>query len=189
MSKTALVIIAEGSEEIESIVTADVLRRAGVKVTVAGLQGSDPEKCSRDVVILPDVSFQDALKQTYDAVILPGGLGGAESFAKSPLVKDILQAQEKNGGLIAAICAAPIALKSHSIATGKKLTCHPCKQAELSTGEYTYLEDRVVVDGNLITSRGPGTAMEFALSVVKYLVGEEKANSLAGPMLFDGKIV
>ncbi|GBM00139.1 Protein/nucleic acid deglycase DJ-1 [Araneus ventricosus] len=188
MSKTALLILSEGSEEMEAVISADVLRRAGVKVTIAGLQGSNPIKCSRDVVIVPDVSLQDVAKQTYDAVILPGGLQGAESFAQSDIVKDILQSQEKSGRLIAAICAAPIALKSHSIGTGKQITSHPCKQADLSTGEYTYVEKRVVVDEHLITSRGPGTAFEFALAIVKYFFGKEKATSLINPMLVNAEI-
>ncbi|XP_035216745.1 Parkinson disease protein 7 homolog, partial [Stegodyphus dumicola] len=105
MSKTALLILSEGAEEMEAVISADVLRRAGIKVTIAGLQGAVPTKCSRDVVIVPDISIQDATKENYDVVILPGGLKGAESLAQSDIVKGILQSQEKNGRLIAAICA------------------------------------------------------------------------------------
>ncbi|GIY32251.1 hypothetical protein CDAR_451451 [Caerostris darwini] len=188
MSKTALLILSEGAEEMEAVISADVLRRAGMKVTIAGLQDLNPIKCSRDVVIVPDVSLQDAVKQSYDAVILPGGLKGAENLAESDVVKSLLQSQEKNGRLIAAICAAPIALKSHSIGTGKQITSHPCKQADLSTGEYKYIEKRVAIDENLITSRGPGTAFEFALAIVKHFFGKEKATSLVGPMLVNAEI-
>ncbi|GIY99989.1 hypothetical protein CEXT_478661 [Caerostris extrusa] len=162
MSKTALLILSEGAEEMEAVISADVLRRAGMKVTIAGLQDSNPIKCSRDVVIVPDL--------------------------KVMFVKSLLQSQEKNGRLIAAICAAPIALKSHSIGTGKQITSHPCKQADLSTGEYKYIETRVAIDENLITSRGPGTAFEFALAIVKHFFGKEKATSLVGPMLVNAEI-
>ncbi|XP_015913043.2 protein dj-1beta [Parasteatoda tepidariorum] len=188
MSKTAVVILSEGAEEMEAIISADVLRRAGVKVTIAGLHGSSPVKCSRDVVIVPDASIQDVAKQNFDAVILPGGLQGAENLSKSDIVKEMLQTQEKSGRLVAAICAAPIALKIHSIGTGKTITSHPCKQKDLSTGEYNYIEDRVAVDENLITSRGPGTAFEFALAIVKHFFGKEKAESLIGPMLVNATI-
>lgn len=183
MSKTAMLILSEGAEEMEAIITADVLRRAGIKVTIAGLQGANPTKCSRDVVIVPDMGIKDAAKETYDVVILPGGLKCAESLAQSDIVKEILQTQEKNGRLIAAICAAPIALKSHSIGSGKAITSYPGKKGELSTGEYQYLENRVVVSEQLITSRGPGTAFEFALAIVECLLGKEKASSLVAPML------
>ncbi|XP_054712682.1 Parkinson disease protein 7 homolog [Uloborus diversus] len=183
MSKTALLILSEGAEEMEAIISADVLRRAGIKVTVAGLQGAGPTKCSRDIVIVPDCGITDAAKENYDVVILPGGLQGAENLAQSDIVKEILQSQEKNGRLIAAICAAPIALKSHGIGNGKKITSYPGKKAELSTGEYQYSENRVVVDEQLITSRGPGTAFEFALTIVGYLLGKDKAASMVEPML------
>ena len=183
MSKTALLILSEGSEEMEVVIPADVLRRAGVKVVIAGLQGAKPIKCSRDIVIVPDMSIQDAAKGSYEVVILPGGLQGAENLAQSDIVKEILQTQEKNGRLIAAICAGPIALKSHSIGFGKAITSHPCKKADLNTGEYQYLGNRVVVAEQLITSQGPGTAFEFALAIVECLLGKEKATSLMGPML------
>lgn len=183
MSKTALLILADGAEEMEAIISADVLRRGGVSVTVAGLAGSQPVKCSRDVIIVPDAALDDALKKgPYDVVVLPGGLKGAETLAESAVVKKILQEQEKSGRLIAAICAAPIALKSHSIGIGKSLTSHSSKTAEMSEGQYKYLEDRVVVDGQLVTSRGPGTAFEFALTIVELMMGKEKADSLVGPM-------
>ncbi|XP_013791316.1 glutathione-independent glyoxalase DJR-1.1-like, partial [Limulus polyphemus] len=102
----------------------------------------------------------------------------------SSVVKGVLQEQENSGRLIAAICAAPIALKSHGIGVKKSLTSHPSKQSEMEDGGiYTYSDERVVVDGQLITSRGPGTAFEFALAVVEKLMGKDKANSLIPPML------
>ncbi|XP_067049293.1 Parkinson disease protein 7 homolog isoform X2 [Acropora muricata] len=103
---SALVILAEGAEEMEAVITTDVLRRGKVKTVVGGLTGSDPVCCSRHVVVKPDMSLEDAIKQgPYDAVILPGGMGGSQNLAKSSQVKEILEEQEKSGRFIGAICA------------------------------------------------------------------------------------
>ncbi|GAB1602134.1 protein/nucleic acid deglycase DJ-1-like [Argonauta hians] len=181
---SALVILAEGAEEMETVITIDVLRRAGVTVTVGGLSGASPVKCSRDVVIVPDKSIQQAVTDAkYDAVVIPGGLKGSENIGSCDAVKTLLQEQEKNNGLIAAICAGPTALMSHKICSGKKVTSYPAFKEKLVKGGYQYSEDRVVVDGKLITSQGPGTSFDFALAIVKALTDEKKAESVAEPML------
>ncbi|KAI1301712.1 Parkinson disease protein 7 -like protein [Halotydeus destructor] len=182
MAKTALVIIADGTEEMEAVITIDVLRRGGIEVTVAGLESSNPVKCSHGIVITPDVALADA-KDNFDIVVLPGGLGGSNSFAASDAVKKILEQQEKADRAIGAICAAPIALKSHGIALKKRITSHPSKAEVMKSGDYVYSEDRVVVDGQLITSRGAGTAFEFALAIVEKLVGKEKVDEISPPMV------
>ncbi|CAE1164489.1 PARK7 [Acanthosepion pharaonis] len=179
---SAVVILAEGAEEMEAVITIDVLRRGGVNVTVAGLAGAGEVKCSRDVVIKPDTSL-DAVSSQYDAVIIPGGLKGSQLIGESPVAKTLLQEQEKRGAYIAAICAGPKALMSHGIFKGKNLTSYPAFKEDLSSGGYQYSEQRVVVDDKLITSRGPGTAFEFALAIVSALAGKEKADSLVAPML------
>ncbi|XP_054269025.1 protein dj-1beta-like [Macrosteles quadrilineatus] len=182
MAKSALVLIVEGTEEMEFTITADVLRRAGVKVVVAGVEGSNPVKCSRDVVIVPDTSLAEAVKKgPYDAVVLPGGMG-YKKFATSTEVGSVLSKQEETGGIIAAICAAPSVLKTHSIATGKSLTSYPSVKGEL-VKDYKYSEDKVVVDGNLITSRGPGTAFDFALELAKQLTNKTKADEVKAGLL------
>ncbi|KAH3821866.1 hypothetical protein DPMN_123634 [Dreissena polymorpha] len=178
----ALVILSEGAEEMETVISVDVLRRGGIEVTVAGLEGSDPVLCSRDVRIVPDKALSDTTG-IFDVVICPGGAKGAKNLAESPEVGSILQKQEKEGRYIAAICAAPIALASHKIAVGKSLTSHPSVKDKLVQAGYKYSEERVVQDGKLITSRGPGTTFEFALKIVEVLQGAEKANSLVNPML------
>jgi len=179
---SALVVLATGAEEMETVITVDVLRRGGVEVTVAGLDGADPVKCSRDVLIVPDKSLDDVMDQTFDAVILPGGAGGAKAMAESDKVKSLLEAHDGAGKLIAAICAAPTALQAHGIGKGKNLTSYPAFKEALSA-DYNYTESMVEVDGNLITSRGPGTAVDFALKIVKMLVGEEKALKIGEAML------
>lgn len=120
--------------------------------------------------------------QTFDVVVLPGGLGGAKALADSKAVGDLLQKQEKAGRICAAICAAPTAFLSHSIGLGKKITSYPAFKDQL-TGKYTYLDESVVVDGKIVTSRGPGTAFDFGLKLGEILVGAEVTKDAAGKML------
>jgi len=183
-AKRALVILAEGAEEIEVVVAVDVLRRGGVDVTLAGLTGNEPVKCSRNVVIIPDTSLDDALtKAPYDAVVLPGGLGGGKVLAASAKVGEVLRAQEKEGRLVATICAGSTTFISHGIASGKSVTSHYFVKDQFSGTGINYLDQRVVQDGNFITSQGIGTAIEFALKVVEYLQGKEKVEEIKKPMI------
>uniref|UniRef100_A0A663DSF8 protein deglycase n=1 Tax=Aquila chrysaetos chrysaetos TaxID=223781 RepID=A0A663DSF8_AQUCH len=176
-SKRALVILAKGAEEMETVIPTDVMRRAGIKVTVAGLTGKEPVQCSRDVFICPDASLEDARKEgPYDVVVLPGGNLGAQNLSESPAVKDILKDQESRKGLIAAICAGPTALLAHGIGFGSKVTTHPLAKDKMMNGaHYSYSESRVEKDGNILTSRGPGTSFEFGLAIVETLMGKEVA--------------
>ncbi|KAH8313158.1 hypothetical protein KR067_001276 [Drosophila pandora] len=184
MSKSALIILAPGAEEMEFIIAADVLRRAGIKVTVAGLGDStEPVKCSRDILIVPDTSLSKVASEKFDVVVLPGGLGGSNAMGDSSAVGELLKNQEASGGLIAAICAAPTVLAKHGIASGKSLTSYPSMKAQL-VDKYSYVDDKnVVQDGNLITSRGPGTAYNFALKISEELAGKEKAQEVAKGLL------
>ncbi|XP_033336664.1 protein dj-1beta [Megalopta genalis] len=181
--KTAIVLVADGTEEMEAVITTDILRRAGINVTVAGLPEKECIKCSRDIQICVDANLKDAVQQKYDVVILPGGLGGSEAFASSQEVGKLLKEQEKEGRVIAAICAAPIALKAHDIAKGKQLTSYPSMKDKLAD-EYEYLESTVVTDGNLITSRGPATAFAFGLAIVEKLLDKETVEKVASGLLY-----
>ncbi|XP_073965129.1 protein dj-1beta-like [Choristoneura fumiferana] len=188
MSKSALVILAQGAEEMETIITVDMLRRAGVTVILAGLDGCTPVLCSRQVTLVPDQSLADALanKPEYDAVILPGGLEGSERLSKSSVVGTLLKEHEKAGKIVAAICAAPTAFVAHGIGRGKKVTSYPTTKDHI-TGDYTYVEgERVVVDDNVVTSRGPGTAYWFGLSLIQLLAGKEKADAVEKGMIISG---
>jgi protein DJ-1 len=183
-SKTAVVLIADGSEEMEAVITIDVLRRAGIDVTVVSVGNQETVKCSRGVNIVADskLSSLPADKADFDAVILPGGLNGAKAFCDSDSVGQLLKRHEDCNRLIAAICAAPTALKQHQLGLGKTLTSYPSFQEQLSK-DYNYSEERVVQDGNWITSRGPGTAFEFALKIVQHLLGEDKMKETLKPLL------
>ncbi|WAR14834.1 PARK7-like protein [Mya arenaria] len=151
----ALLILSEGAEEMETVISVDVLRRAGIDVTVAGLNDAEAVECSRKVKIVPDMSLGEASKHgPYDVIVCPGGAQGANNLA------------------------TPIALASHKIGSGKSVTSHPSVKDKMTSAGYQYSEDRVVQDGKLITSRGPGTTFEFALKIVEVLLGADKANSL-----------
>ncbi|XP_053545858.1 Parkinson disease protein 7 [Bombina bombina] len=184
-SKRALVILAKGAEEMETVIPTDILRRAGVKVTVAGLSGKDPVQCSRDVVICPDTSLEEARTQgPYDVVVLPGGNLGAQNLSESPLVKEVLKEQDSKKGLIAAICAGPTALLAHGIGFGRNVTTHPLAKDKMMNGDhYKYSENRVEKDEHFITSRGPGTSFEFALAIVEALLGKDVADQVKSPLV------
>jgi protein DJ-1 len=180
---SAVVLLSEGAEEMETVITVDVLRRGGIDVTIAGVGGIDLVVCSRNVVIKPDTSLAEAVKKDYDVVVCPGGMKGAETLAASQVVGSLLKKQQDRGALIACICAAPIALKSHGIAKGQCITSHPSVDKQLKEAGYKYSEDRVVIDGKIVTSRGPGTTFEFALALVELLAGKDKREAIIAPML------
>lgn len=180
----ALVIVADGTEEMEAVITTDILRRGKVSTTVAGLNSAEAVKCGCGVKLLPDVSLDEALKHEYDAVILPGGLAGSEAFCASLKVGQLLKKQEAAGKYCAAICAAPTAFKAHGIGLGKTLTSYPSMADKFKGTNYKYIEDhKVVVDGKLVTSRGPGTAFDFGLKLVELLVDKKTSDEIKAGML------
>lgn len=184
MAKTAVMVLAEGFEEIEAIAPIDVLRRAGVRVTIAGATGLQV-KSSRGIGVQADVLLKD-VKDLPDAVILPGGLPGATNLARSEEVKEFVKKMNAARKLVGAICAAPAAvLAPLGILDGKKATCYPGCESDLSE-KVTYSKENVVEDGNVITSRGPGTALEFALAITVRLAGQEMADTVRGKMLVGG---
>jgi protein DJ-1 len=182
--KTALVLLAAGAEEMEVSIIVDVLRRGGLKVTLAGVAGSGPVVCSRGLRVLPDVALGD-VAGSFDAVVLPGGAQGAENLGNSPLVGRHLKTQWQRGRIVAAVCAAPLALLRHEIGLGQTLTSHPSVAGSLRDA-YTFSDDRVVESGFLITSQGPGTCFEFALRLLRRLRGPEVEREVAGPLLLPG---
>ncbi len=182
MSKKVLIIIAEGFEEIEVVSPIDVLRRAEVEVTTAGL-GSN-EITGAHVMAVKTDTVLDCYDDVPDVILLPGGMPGAENLAASAKVKDLIRSISSNGGFVAAICASPaLVLSPLGILEGKSATCYPTMETNFSP-EVKFSKERVVQDGNIITSRGPGTALEFALKVAENLVGKEKADMVAEQMLF-----
>jgi 4-methyl-5(b-hydroxyethyl)-thiazole monophosphate biosynthesis len=179
--RKVLVPIADGTEEIEAVCIIDVLRRAGADVTVASV-GNLQITASRGVKLVADCKIADCRDDEFDLIALPGGIPGAEHLRDSqPLVK-LLRRHQAGGGWYGAICAAPaVVLSHHGLLGGRKVTGHPSFAAQLSDG--TPMAERVVVDGNCITSQGPGTALEFALTLVALLYDNAKASAVAAPML------
>ena len=177
---TAAVFLADGFEEVEAVTPVDYLRRAGIKVTIAGVGTAAPTG-SKGVRITADVEVRN-LSDDFDAVILPGGMPGAVNLADSPAVESLCRKVSQRGGLVAAICAAPaVALGRFGLLEKRRFTCYPGFEKEAVNGSFS--PDRVVVDGNLITSRGPGSAGEFAVEVIRYLVDDETAKQIAKDVL------
>ncbi|CAL8074783.1 unnamed protein product [Calicophoron daubneyi] len=164
---SALVFLADGAEELEAVTVIDVLRRGGIDVTVGGVGGPGTVKCSNGVKITPDAALESVASKTFDAVIMPGGLGGSKALCASQLVGSILKKHYDANKIVAAICAAPTALKEHGVGVGKRATCYPGFEKYMQG--FQYCQDTVVVDGHLVTSRGPGTAFPFALKLLELL--------------------
>ncbi len=183
MGKKAVIFLAEGFEEIEAVTTIDVLRRAGVDVVIAGL-GDDPVRGSRGIRVVRDVPVQ-AVRQEFDAYILPGGAAGAENLARSPEVTDLLRNAFRAGKIIAAICAAPaVVLSPLGLLSGKTATCFPGMEKDFPSSAVPGAGP-VVIDGNLITSRGPATALFFALKIAEELSGKEISDKVRRATLAD----
>ncbi|KNA15229.1 hypothetical protein SOVF_100140 [Spinacia oleracea] len=178
-----LVPIADGSEEMEAVIIIDVLRRAKAKVVVASIGGKQEILASRKVKLVADTHLDEAAKSSYDLIVLPGGLGGAQEFAASEKLIEMLKKQRESNKPYGAICASPaLVFEPHGLLKGKKATAFPALCNKLS--DESEVENRVVVDGNLITSRGPGTTMEFALAIVEKFFGRQQAIELAKVMVF-----
>ena len=169
--KTVLVPLAPGFEEIETITVVDILRRAGAQVTLAGTQ-IGPLEGSRGISILPDDMLENVLQKEFDLVVLPGGQPGNDNLKKDARVAQLLKKMDSLNKNIAAICAAPLVLKDAGILKNRCATSHPSVQNDMQG--ISYQDERVVVDGHIVTSKSPGTAMEFSLKLVEILFGRER---------------
>ena len=178
--KKVLVILAPGFEEIETITVVDILRRAGARVFMAGTEAG-PMAGSRGVFVVPDGSLELVNSDEYDMVVLPGGMPGTTNLQNNSRVLDIIARMNAEKMPVAAICAAPIVLQTAGILINKRVTSHPSVKDKLADVDYS--EDRVVVDGNIITSRSPGTAMEFALKLVEILFDKERVQTVNNGVL------
>lgn len=176
----ACVLLANGFEEIEAVTLIDVLRRAEVEVVILGVDGLEVEG-SHAIKLVADKTLTDGGAEAWDLVILPGGLPGAYTLRDNAEVQALIKRQQTAGRGLAAICAAPIALGKAGVLAGKRATCYPGFEAELTGAELN--AERVVRDGKVFTSRGPGTAMEFGLALVAELMGSEVAQEWRQKML------
>ncbi|ADQ14218.1 DJ-1 family glyoxalase III [Halanaerobium hydrogeniformans] len=178
-----LIPLAEGFEEIEAVTNIDVLRRAGLEVVTAGIGGREIMG-DHAIKVEADEKIENIDSADISAVVLPGGMPGAANLRDSEELLEIIRDVNNRGDLCAAICAAPIVLEAAGILEGKKATSYPGFDEEMQSADYQ--EKKLVIDGNIITSRGPGLALEFALNIVEYLVDSDKSEQLKNAMLFQG---
>ena len=179
--KKVLVLLANGFEEIEALSVVDVLRRAKVTCHMGSLD-TEYVKGTHNIEVKSDVNINNTDIDEYDGIVLPGGLPGAYNLRDSEIVREIVKRFNNDGKIIAAICAAPEALESFNILNGKKCTSYPGFIQDKSKLEY--IENEMVVeDGNIITSKGPATAIEFSLSILKKLGYEEEYQEIKEGMM------
>jgi 4-methyl-5(b-hydroxyethyl)-thiazole monophosphate biosynthesis len=182
MSKTAVVLVAEGTEEIEAVTPGDVLNRAGIDVTYAGVGSLDPTG-GHHVPLRADCMVEELGEILFDVLIIPGGGKGAENMHKSEAVTSLIRRHHEAGKIIAAICAAPaVVLGPLGLLEGKHATCFPGLERRFSP-DVKACDVGVCVDGKLVTSRAPGTAMEFSLKLVELLAGAQAAIKVGHSML------
>ena len=178
-----LMPLAEGVEEMEAVIIADVLRRAGATVDIKGLTPDPLVTASRGVLLGSEGELTG--EEDADIIVLPGGAEGARRLGEDERVLRLLQRQESADRWIAAICAAPSVLVHAGVAAGKKLTSHPSVRDVVEPHAGEYMEESVVFDPKVVTARGPGVAIDFALDLVGLLFGADRATEVRQPMMFE----
>lgn len=174
--------LANGSEEIESLIPVDVFRRGGVEVKTVSITGSEYVEMAHGVVLKADMKFEDADFSDADLLMLPGGLPGATNLNEHEGVRKAVLSQYENGKLVAAICAAPMVLGSLGIVEGKRATCYPGFEKYLTGAEYTH--ELCTVDGNVVTGEGPAATLPYAYTLLAMLTTEQTAHAVAEGMMY-----
>ncbi|MEA3638361.1 MAG: DJ-1 family glyoxalase III [Lamprobacter sp.] len=180
-----LVPLAPGCEELEAVTIIDLLRRAEIEVTTAGLEPG-PVTCSRGTLLVPDADLDDVVENDFDMVVLPGGQPGATHLDHDIRIHDLLARQAAADRWSAAICAAPIVLASTGLLDGRSATSFPGAIDPERYPEIRLLEQPVVTDGKVVTSRGPGTAMDFALHLIELLLGADRRGAVEAKLMRPG---
>ena len=178
---SVLVPLAQGCEELEAVTIIDLLRRAGITVISAGLD-AQPVKASRGTVLVPDVTLDQVLDQDFDMIVLPGGQPGADHLRDDPRIQQKLKQQAGADKYVAAICAAPRALAQAGLLDGRRVTSFPGALEGGPAENVDYVNDPVVIDNKVVTSRGPGTAMDFSLTLIELLLGAEARSKVEKPL-------
>ena len=176
-----IVPLANGVEEMEAVIIIDTLRRAGWDVTSVAVEGNTTIKCSRGVVLIADTLWERIAPADFDLLVLPGGIKGVEKLTIHAGLAETIRIFLASDRTVAAICAAPLVLQAAGVLTDRSVTCHPSVSKDITI---TTSKSNVVIDGNLITSQGAGTTMEFALTLIQELESETKAKQVADAMVF-----
>lgn len=174
---SVLIPLAQGCEELEAITIVDLMRRAQIDVVTAGLDG-EAVKASRGTVLVPDTDLDQALTREYDMVVLPGGLPGADHLRDDPRIINLIQTMAGSDKYTAAICAAPKVFARAGILSDKTATAFPGTLEKLDLPNTNIVSSAIAEDGKVITSRGPGTAMDFTLRLIELLVGKDTRDSV-----------
>lgn len=172
-----LVPLAQGCEELEAVTVIDLLRRAGITVDTAGLDDR-PVRASRGTVLVPDITLDEALGRDYDMIVLPGGLPGADHLKDDARIIELVTRMAGQGRYTAAICAAPRVLAQAGLLEGRRATSFPGALDVAAIAGIDYTDSPVERDGTVITSRGPGTAMDFALELIEILAGRGQRDTV-----------
>jgi 4-methyl-5(b-hydroxyethyl)-thiazole monophosphate biosynthesis len=181
--KKAVMLFAEGFETVEALMVVDILRRAGVELTMASITEEEMVVSSHGVAVRTDAVLGEVDVMDYDAVILPGGMPGTVNLSESEAVKKTVQVMNATGKIVAAICAAPgLVLGRNELLKGKKACSYPSFEKDLLGAQV--VKEPVAVDGNIVTSRGLGTALEFAFALLTLLAGEEKTEEIKKAIVY-----
>lgn len=174
---SVLVPLAQGCEELEAVTVIDLLRRAGIEVVSAGLD-DQPVRASRGTVLVPDTTLDEVMERDFDMIVLPGGLPGADYLDQDRRIQAIIRRMADGDRYIAAICAAPKVFAGAGLLAGRRATSYPGVLDHMQVEGMQYIDAPVVQDDKLITSRGPGTAMDFALTLIENLAGKAKRDEV-----------
>lgn len=178
------IFMADGCEEIEGLTVVDVMRRAGIAIETISINGTHQITSSHNVTFHADVTKDKADYDSYDGIVLPGGMPGTLNLGADEVVNQVIQDFAESGKLVAAICAAPSVLGQANVLVGKKATCHPGFEEKLVGAKFQ--RQPVVVDSNIITSRGMGTAIAFALEIVRYFLGDTAVEKVKKGLVYRG---
>ncbi len=180
--KQVIMLFAEGFEEVEALMTVDLLMRGGVGVKMVSVDGEELVAGSHGITIRTDMSLAEVCPEELDAVIIPGGMPGTLNLGESNAVTGLLKQMHKAGKIVGAICAAPSVLGACGILQGRRATCFPGFEDKLTGARF--VDEMAVVDGNVVTSRGLGTSMEFGFALLEQLVSKETAEKVREQIVF-----
>lgn len=177
-----LIPLAQGCEELEAVTIIDLLRRADIEVMTAGLD-SHPVTGAHGTVFIPDTTLDSVINETFDMIVLPGGLPGAENLREDQRIIQLLRRHAHQGQYVAAICAAPKVLAHAGLLDNHQATCYPGSLDEFNLNSDNLSQAATIVDDKIITSRGPGTALDFALTLIEQLTSKQKRDEVERPLL------